>query len=94
MPRSAPPLARVLLMRLGLILTAALAVSALVGGSEAAARYTFTKVADSARDDFNPNAFTCASINNRGDIAFRAGRTSSDGSTPLTASIGRMQTEA
>src|SRR5687768_3314399 len=41
--------------------------------------YTFTKVADSARDDFNPNSFTCASINNRGDIAFKAGRTSSDG---------------
>ena len=44
-----------------------------------AAKYRFTKVADSARDDFNPNSFTCASINNRGDIAFRAGRTSSDG---------------
>jgi hypothetical protein len=41
--------------------------------------YEFTKVADSARDDFNPNSFTCASINNRGDIAFRAGRTSADG---------------
>ena len=41
--------------------------------------YTFTNVADSARDDFNPNSFTCASINNRGDIAFKAGRSSSDG---------------
>jgi hypothetical protein len=44
-----------------------------------AAPYTFTKVADSARDNFNPNSFTCASLNNRGDIAFRAGRTSADG---------------
>src|SRR5688572_27901131 len=42
-------------------------------------RFTFTKVADSARDDFDPINFTCASINDRGDIAFRAGRTSSDG---------------
>ena len=41
--------------------------------------YTFTKVADSLRDNFDPNNFTCASINNRGDIAFRAGRTTSDG---------------
>ena len=41
--------------------------------------YGFTKVADSTRDDFDPNSFTCASINNRGDIAFRAGRTSADG---------------
>src|SRR5919197_345455 len=46
---------------------------------QAAGKYTFTKVADSVRDDFNPNSFTCASINNRGDIAFRAGRTSADG---------------
>jgi hypothetical protein len=44
-----------------------------------AAPYTFTKVADSARDNFNPNSFTCALINNRGDVAFKAGRTSADG---------------
>jgi hypothetical protein len=80
MSRSVPTLAQVLLMRLGLILTVALVLLALVPAlSLAAAKYTFTKVADSARDDFNPNAFGCASINNRGDIAFRAGRTSSDG---------------
>jgi hypothetical protein len=67
-------------MRLGLILTLALVLSALVTEvSLAAAKYTFTKVADSARDGFDPNAFACASINNRGDIAFRAGRTSADG---------------
>src|SRR5215216_4885272 len=80
MSRSALTIARVLLMRLGLILTGALVLSALVPEvSLAAAKYTFTKVADSARDGFDPNAFGCASINNRGDIAFRAGRTSSDG---------------
>jgi hypothetical protein len=44
-----------------------------------AAPYTFVNVADSSRDNFNPNSFTCASINNRGDIAFKAGRTSADG---------------
>ncbi len=44
-----------------------------------AAQHTFTNVADSVRDNFNPNSFTCSSLNNRGDIAFRAGRTSPDG---------------
>jgi hypothetical protein len=44
-----------------------------------AKQYSFTKAADSTRDNFNPNSFTCASINNRGDIAFKAGRTSPDG---------------
>jgi hypothetical protein len=44
-----------------------------------AKQYTFTNVADSIRDNFNPNSFACSSINNPGDIAFKAGRTSSDG---------------
>jgi hypothetical protein len=56
-----------------------LALLAALAAPAHAAQYGFTKVADSARDDFNPNSFTCASINNPGDIAFRAGRTSSDG---------------
>jgi hypothetical protein len=47
--------------------------------AQAAPQYKFTKVADSARDDFNPFAFTCSSINNRGDVAFKAGRTTPDG---------------
>jgi hypothetical protein len=67
-------------MRLSLALILGLALCALVpAASIAGAGYTFTKVVDSARDDFNPNAFTCASINNRGDIAFKAGRSTSDG---------------
>jgi hypothetical protein len=61
----------VVLAALGLL--AALAVPA------QAATYTFTKVADSVRDDFNPESFTSASINNPGDIAFKAGRTTPDG---------------
>ena len=55
------------------------ALATLAPPAHAQVAYTFTNVADSARDDFNPNAFTCASINNRGDIAFKAGRSSSDG---------------
>jgi hypothetical protein len=47
--------------------------------AQAAPLYNFTKVADSARDDFDPFAFTCSSINNRGDVAFKAGRTTPDG---------------
>jgi hypothetical protein len=41
--------------------------------------YSFTKVADSAQDGFAPFSFGCSTINNRGDIAFRAGRSSPDG---------------
>jgi hypothetical protein len=55
---------------------------ALLVGTAAVARaapYTFANVADSVRDNFNPNSFTCSSLNNRGDVAFRAGRTSPDG---------------
>ncbi|HEY3184059.1 MAG TPA: choice-of-anchor tandem repeat NxxGxxAF-containing protein [Gaiellaceae bacterium] len=54
----------------------------LVLGSAAAAHaapYTFVNLADSVRDNFNPNSFTCSSLSNRGDVAFRAGRTSADG---------------
>ena len=55
------------------------ALATLAPPAHAQVAYTFTNVADIARDDFNPNSFTCASINNRGDIAFKAGRSSSDG---------------
>lgn len=44
-----------------------------------AATYTFVNVADSAALGFDPFAFGCASINNRGQIAFRAGRIADDG---------------
>ena len=61
------------------VILVSLALFAVLAAPAYAAKYGFTKVADSARDDFNPNSFTCASINNQGDIAFRAGRTSPDG---------------
>src|SRR3712207_8425149 len=44
-----------------------------------ALQYTFTKVADSVEDGFDPNSFGCAAINTPGDIAFRAGRLAPDG---------------
>jgi hypothetical protein len=47
--------------------------------AQTAPQYTFTRVADSAEDGFDPNSFGCAAINNRGDIAFRAGRPAPDG---------------
>ncbi len=47
--------------------------------AQTAPQYTFTKVADSVEDGFDPNNFGCAAINERGDIAFRAGRLASDG---------------
>jgi hypothetical protein len=59
---------------LGMVAVLALA-GALVAPAHAATKYQLTKVADSVRDDFNPNSFTCSSINSRGDIAFKAGRT-------------------
>ena len=65
--------------RLMIAAMAALIALSMLAAPAFAQVYTFTKVADSLRDDFDPNNFTCASINDRGDIAFRAGRTSSDG---------------
>ena len=47
--------------------------------AQATPQYTFTKVADSVEDGFDPNNFGCAAINTRRDIAFRAGRLAPDG---------------
>lgn len=60
---------------------AALALASLVAGpgaapAHAAGAYVFTKVVDSAADDFNPQTLriSCPSINTRGDIAFKSDR--------------------
>jgi hypothetical protein len=66
-------------MRRAFVLFAALVLLLAWAAAAQAAQYGFTKVADSVRDDFNPNSFTCSSLNNRGDVAFKAGRTSPDG---------------
>src|SRR5262245_44346245 len=54
-------------------------LSILTEPAYAAKSYTFTKVVDNIRDNFNVNSFTCASLNNHGDVAFKATRTASDG---------------
>jgi hypothetical protein len=41
--------------------------------------YTFTKIADSVMDGFDPFSFGCATINAPGDVAFKAGRLAPDG---------------
>jgi hypothetical protein len=41
--------------------------------------YSFTKLADSAENGFDPSSFGCATINARADVAFRAGRVAPDG---------------
>jgi hypothetical protein len=50
--------------------------------------YTFTRVADSAKDGFDPFSFECSAINNRGDIAFRTARVAQPGS-PVIQGIYR-----
>ena len=62
---------------LGVVLSMALVTG--LAGPALAQTYSFTKVADSAADGFDPFSFGCASINARGDIAFRAGRLADDG---------------
>jgi len=51
--------------------------------------YTFTKVADSAPDGFDPFSFECSAINNGGDIAFRTARAPGAGVSSFRASIAR-----
>jgi hypothetical protein len=68
---------------LGVAVVAALAIALGTMLSAAQAEtlgdYDFTKVADSTEDGFDPSNFGCTSINSRGDVAFRAGRLTSDG---------------
>jgi hypothetical protein len=47
--------------------------------SAVAASYSFTKVADSVTDGFDPSSFGSAALNAPGDVAFRAGRVAPDG---------------
>jgi hypothetical protein len=67
--------------RLRSVLTALvpLAVVLALASPASAQGYTFTKVADSAQDGFEPNSFGCATINSGGAIAFKAGRLAPDG---------------
>lgn len=62
-----------------LALLAALIAILAVAAPAHAQEYSFVKVADSVDDGFDPFSFGCSSINDRGDIAFRAGRLAPDG---------------
>jgi hypothetical protein len=60
----------------------AIVLGAMLSDAQAQAappQYTFTKVADSVEDGFDPFSFGCAAINTRGDIAFGAKRLAPDG---------------
>ena len=57
----------------------AMALAIGVASPASAQSYTFTKVADSTEDSFDPFSFGCATINAGGDIAFKAGRVAPDG---------------
>jgi len=62
------------LAALTLLVAFAAPASAAVYTDTRARGYVFTKVADSARDGFDPSSFECSAINNHGDIAFRTAR--------------------
>jgi len=63
-----------------------------VARAQAASQYTFTKVADSAGDGFDPFSFECSAINNRGDIAFRTARPARGGG-PVIQGIYRANAD-
>jgi hypothetical protein len=59
-----------------------LALAAVVGlqtAAHAASGYRFTKLVDHVDDNYSPRSFTCASINETGDVAFKASRSAPDG---------------
>lgn len=55
------------------------AVVALQTAVHAAGGYNFTKLVDHVDGNFSPRSFTCASINETGDVAFKASRSAPDG---------------
>ncbi len=60
----------------------ALVLVALVGlqpVAQAAGHYDFIKLVDHVDDNYSPRSFTCASINEAGDVAFKASRSAPDG---------------
>jgi hypothetical protein len=65
--------------KIALVVFAALTLLMVLALPAFAQEYTFTNVADSVEDGFDPFSFGCSSINNRGDIAFKAGRLAPDG---------------
>jgi hypothetical protein len=75
---------RLFTLLFALVAGLAIALGAMLSDARAqtappAPQYTFTKVADSVEDGFDPFSFGCAAINSPGDIAFKAGRLAPDG---------------
>jgi hypothetical protein len=72
---------RMLALAFALVSGLAIALGTMPPGARAQTtpQYTFTRVADSAEDGFDPFSFGCAAINSPGDIAFKAGRLAPDG---------------
>src|ERR687897_1732679 len=76
-----PSAARIFALVFALVTGLTMVLGAMLSDAQAqtAGGYTFTKVADSVEDGFDPFSFGCAAINSPGDIAFRAGRLAPDG---------------
>jgi hypothetical protein len=76
-----PSALRLLALVFALVTALCLVLGAVLSDARAqtAPQYTFTKVADSVEDGFDPFSFGCAAINTQGDVAFRAGRLAPDG---------------
>jgi hypothetical protein len=55
------------------------AVVAVQTAAHAAPGYNFIKLVDHVDDNYSPRSFTCASINETGDVAFKASRSAEDG---------------
>ena len=62
-----------------LCLVVLLAVIGLTSVAHAAVGYNFTRLVDHVDDNFNLRSFTCASINESGDVAFKGTRSAPDG---------------
>ncbi len=62
-----------------IVALALVVVVGLQGVAQAAGRYDFIKLVDHVDDNYSPRSFTCASINEAGDVAFKASRSAPDG---------------
>jgi len=60
-------------------MVAALAAVVSLTAPALAAQYRFVVVADHEHDKFNQGSFACATINEQGEVAFKAARTAPDG---------------
>jgi hypothetical protein len=62
-----------------IVALALVVIVGLQGVAQAAGRYDFIKLVDHVDDNYSPRSFTCASVNEAGDVAFKASRSAPDG---------------